>query len=95
MTTRKTVKIADMVKDANEKFATMIDFSSSDGGKHYRKFLFYYITDLLMKTENYNGFRYLTKSEVPFGVKPGIRWSEDGTPDFTDTDSSRVAIFYT
>lgn len=96
MTTRKTVKITDLVKDANEKFATMTDDFCSDGGKggkSYREFLFYYVTDLLMKTENYKGFRYLTESEVPVGVNPGIRWSEAGTPDFTDTDSSRVAIF--
>ena len=95
MTTRKTVKIADLVKDANEKFATMTDEFGSDAGKNYRDFLFYYVTDLLMRTENYKGFRYLSESEVPAGTNPGIRWSEDGSPEFTDTDASRVAFFYT
>lgn len=40
---------------------------------------------ILMETNNYAGFQYLTELEVPEGERPGIR------PDqvFSDTDDTR------
>ena len=52
---------------------------------------------MLHASGNYNGFRYLTQQEVPYGA-PGINYvdgqpCEDYTERFRNTDSTRRAYF--
>jgi hypothetical protein len=65
-----------------------------------RKSLQIILEDVLMKTGNYNGFRYLNESAVPEGHLPGINSSAfDKEPNpspealFQGTDNTRVFYF--
>ena len=80
---RKTISVDYMKDTINKLLAT--SYCSPD----VREGMISALTELLCSTGNYNGFRYLTETEVPFGLKPGIRWV-DGEPNFTDTDQTRV-----
>jgi len=80
---RKTVSVDYMKDTINKLLAT--SYCSPDT----REGMISALTELLCATGNYKGFRYLTESEVPFGLRPGIRWV-DGEPNFTDTDQTRV-----
>lgn len=80
---RKTVSVAYVRDTINKILAT--SYSSQDT----REGMISALTEVLCATGNYKGFRYLGESEVPLGLRPGIRWV-DGKPDFTDTDKTRV-----
>jgi hypothetical protein len=51
------------------------------------------LSEILHKTDNYVGFRYLLDGEVPEGQEPGIRWSDgertDGYRDREYPDDTR------
>jgi hypothetical protein len=80
---RKTVSVDYMKDTINKRLAT--SYTNSDT----REGMISALVEILHSTGNYNGFRYLTESEVPLGARPGIRWV-DGVPDFTNTDRTRV-----
>jgi hypothetical protein len=52
---------------------------------------------ILMRAEQYHGFRYLLGTEVPDGEKPGIIWEEDQQgrqePNFVGADETRRYYF--
>jgi hypothetical protein len=80
---RKTIKITDVKSIVNEMLANSIC------GDDERQGMIEVLTTLLFSTDNYEGFRYLTESEVPAGQKPGIRWV-NGKAVFTDIDRTRI-----
>jgi hypothetical protein len=80
---RKTVSVDYMKDTINKLLAT--SYCTPDT----REGMISALTEILHSTGNYKGFRYLTESEVPFGLRPGINWV-DGEPNFTDTDQTRV-----
>jgi hypothetical protein len=47
------------------------------------------LSDVLMETGNYKGFRYLTQEEVPPGYEPGGIWHEDPTKRLFPDESRR------
>ena len=89
---RKTVKITTLIKEVNGMLA------GSTCTKETREGMIAVLERILLDTDNYKGFRYLSESEVPAFEKPGIRIEicsiETGLPDqYKDTDHTRVAYF--
>lgn len=75
---KKTIAIADIIARANQVFRDSED-SYAEGRTATKLF----VEDILMKTDNYNGFNYLTKSEAAPGKTHGIGWV-DNEPKFYD-----------
>ena len=92
MTKRKTIKVAELVEVVNEML-----LNSTADAIDYRQGMIAMISDVLHRTGNYNGFRYLTSGEVKC-CPPGINYV-DGMPHpdeearFKGTDSTRVQYF--
>jgi hypothetical protein len=86
--TRKTVRIEDLRTMINSRLKDTPDSSRAE-----REAYSSLLESLLHETGNYNGFRYLSESELPFGSKPGIRDLSEDVPSFHDTDSTRVHYF--
>ena len=84
---RKTQTIAvNKIRDAaNQTFRDSVnEFKTS------RAAIKLFVEDILMKTGNYKGFRYLSKDERAAGQTFGIRWAHDDTPIFED--QTRIAF---
>ena len=85
MTKRNTIEVAEIVVKANQVFRDSED--DYVGGRIATKL---FVEDILMKTGNYKGFRYLTKSDT--GAKSfGIAFNEKNEPTFYD--QSRVCFY--
>ena len=89
---RKTFSVEELRSRVNHSLAENYPY---EGGRQYRHGLIDAIEFVLHSTGNYKGYRYLTSTELPDGVKPGIRMTPDGSvtlpyPErFADTDESR------
>lgn len=89
MKARKTIRIETLRKLTNSM--SRHSTCKPEIRKGYQALL----NQALHETGNYNGFRYLTRSDVGEGVAPGINdvASDASMQDkFEDTDSSRIAF---
>ena len=87
---RKTIKIASIVGKCNEFL-----LNTADEMKLERDALMMFVFDILHETGNYKGFRYLCAkdmAESDNGKSVGIVYLENGDPDFTDSDNTRIKI---
>ena len=87
---RKTIKIASIVGKCNEFL-----LNTADEMKLERDALMMFVFDILHETGNYKGFRYLSvedMAESDNGKSVGIVYLENGDPDFTDSDNTRIKI---
>jgi hypothetical protein len=81
----KTIEVEKIRDAANKTFRDSVnEFKTS------RAAIKLFVEDILMKTGNYKGFRYLAKDEMAEGKTFGIRWAHDDTPIFED--QTRVAF---
>jgi hypothetical protein len=80
----KTIAVDDVKARANQVFR-----DSGDEFKTGRAATKLFAEDILMKTGNYKGFRYLSAEETG-GKSFGIRFAHDGSPIFPD--QTRVAF---
>ena len=80
---KKTLSVAKLVKKYNDVLL------QSTCTAQERQGMIYVVESVLFETDNYKGFRYLSKDEVPGGCVPGIHFDEKGEPIFVDTDSTR------
>lgn len=74
---RKTVKLIELVEMVNKR--NRLSTCSAETRKGWNDL----VSLLLLKKNNYQGFSYLTQSEVPKGHKPGIE-QIDGKNVFPD-----------
>jgi acetylglutamate synthase len=86
---RKTINVKALVDHAN----MMLKESVTDQGQ--RRGVQAMIEEVLHRSGNYKGFRYLMQEEVPYGHLPGIHMDTNGRmlpylERFEGTDSSRV-----
>jgi hypothetical protein len=91
MKSRKTIHVEDIVKSLNWQLAN--EHQEHNGGRAH---MMTFVEDILHKTGNYRGFRYLEQHEVPVNCKPGIRHPVvPGNDDkrFWDTDPTRVKYY--
>ena len=88
---KKTFKVQALLDQLNWNLAN--DHQPSNSGRGPMMLL---VEDVLHKTGNYRGFRYLEQHEVPVGCKPGIQpkstvgLDADATYRFLNTDPTRV-----
>ena len=80
----KTIKVVDLIEKVNRK--NRVSTCSPDVRAGWNDLL----ATVLMDTNNYAGFRWLTASEIPVGEKPGIAGEH---PNFTFPDETRKAYF--
>jgi len=85
MSKRKTIEVEAIKDQANKVFR-----DSADEYKTGRAATQTFVEDLLMKTGNYKGFRYLTKGETA-GKSFGITFDETNTPTYND--QTRVSFY--
>lgn len=88
---RKTIDVEQFREECNRLLAC------SYGTPDYRLGVATGLEWILMRTDNYKGFRYLLGTEVPTGEKPGIIWEEDQqgrqSPNFVEADETRRYYF--
>lgn len=88
---KKTIKVEDIVNSLNWQIANQ--HQEHNGG---RAAMMMFVEDILHKTGNYRGFRYLEQHEVPKNCRPGIQPKivdeeyEVEKDRFWDTDPTRV-----
>ena len=85
MKKRKTIEIEYIREQANKFF-----LHSKNDAKSARINLQFFVADILMNTDNYKGFGYLSKSDVTPGTTFGI---DRDTLPATFPDESRI-FFY-
>lgn len=89
---RKTVKLDYLVDQANRMLR------GTHGNSSHRTGVRAIIEMALMEADHYQGFRYLTKFDLPEGITPGVHYDDNGIlPDderFEGTDGTRVEYFY-
>ena len=91
---RKTINVETIKDWANEQLVSDSRLGQfRPVGRGYRHGIMNMIENVLMSTDNYKGFRYLGKDEVPKGHPPGIYRNHRDEPVFTDTDNTRVRYF--
>ncbi len=98
---RKTINVETIKDWANEQLVSdsrMGQFRpggiiNTYAGRGYRHGIMNMIENVLMSTDNYKGFRYLGKDEVPKGHQPGIYRNHRDEPVFENTDNTRVRYF--
>lgn len=78
MAARKTFEVADLLEKINHR--NMTSTCSSEVRDGWNSIM----EEVLMRTNNYAGFSYLTAKEVPNGMLPGIAQEVDGTNMFPD-----------
>jgi hypothetical protein len=81
---RSTIAVDEIKARANQVFR-----DSEDHFKTGRASTKLFVEDILMKTGNYRGFRYLSETETN-GKSFGIRFAHDNSPIFED--QTRVAF---
>ena len=97
MSKRKTISVAEVAYTVNN----ILQDSAYDDDRHrqYRMGMCVLLEDILHKTGNYKGYRYLLESEVPPDCRPGVNYEvntqghfvpcEDYERRFFDTDETR------
>lgn len=89
---RKTIAVAEFVEMINRCLKNSI----CDGD--IRSGMISAVEQVLHKTGNYKGFRYLLQDEVPEGERPGIIYEGDMPASYPDrfdvrkTDSTRISF---
>src|SRR5882672_2520006 len=87
-TKMKTVKIETIKARANETFRGSVDEMSIQ-----RRAIQYFVADLLMKANAYNGFRYLEPHDTEAGKSIGmVRNPDNAAGPHTFPDDSRIAF---
>lgn len=81
----KTIAVRPLIDHLNEVLA------KDTHSVQFRQGVMVVMEDILHKSKNYSGFRYLEEPEVPKGELPGIR-RENPENVFLNTDNTR--IFY-
>ena len=84
---RKTFEVAALKKMIN------VSLADSSSTPEAREALATVLSSMLMGTNNYAGFRYLTENEVPKEQLPGIRSGGNHHEWFVNVDRSRVYYF--
>lgn len=86
---RKTVEVDPILESVNIFLKESVDDASRRQGN------IDVLNQVLFRSSNYAGFRYLGEAEVPEGQLPGIRFSTvtGVPPSFENTDSTRVHFF--
>ena len=79
----KTVRIDTVITEVNKML------SLSTCSKQVREGMISVLELCLHETNNYNGFRYLEKREVPINEKPGIVFDETGNQNHVFPDETR------
>ena len=102
MAKRKTIDVADVVSSVNAVLAQ----GAYDTDKHrdWRMGMCLVLEDILHKTGNYKGYRYLLENEVPANCSPGVNYEvntqghfvpcEDYERRFFNTDDTRRCYHY-
>lgn len=91
MAKRKTFDVAELVDMVND----ICRFSINDSKEH-RQGAMSVVEEVLHRTGNYKGFRYLMPYEMEAGYTSGINVDDDGQicrdyeKRFADTDNTRV-----
>ena len=89
---RKTIAVAEFVEMMNRCLKNSICNGDIRSG------MICAVEQVLHKTGNYKGFRYLLQDEVPEGERPGIIYEGDMPApypdrfDVTKTDSTRISF---
>ena len=98
--TRKTINVEEVKDWANQQLEATDSVDCA-----WRQGVMTMLENILMSTDNYKGFRYLSLDEVPAGRMPGIRETESGFGKsieeleeiqfgkFKNTDRTRVRYF--
>jgi hypothetical protein len=83
---KKTISVQAILDYANNELA----YGNSEVA--YRQGVINLLEEVLRKTNNYHGFRYLSQEETYSNVLPGIREfnKESGSWNFENTDRTRV-----
>ena len=90
---KKTFNVQEFVDTINSALAqSTCDVKVRDG-------MIFALEDVLFKTGNYAGYRYLLQSDVPEGELPGVRYDESGNilpyeTRFLNTDGSRRQYYH-
>jgi hypothetical protein len=88
---RKTVKVKNLVK-----FVNKFNKESADALKEHREAYNTLLENILLSANSYQGFQYLSKDDLTGdAMSVGIRFNEDGTVMYNDTDETRVEYHYT
>lgn len=94
---RKTIPVEDIKNQVNNTLATY-----TDAHPEFLSGIRLMLENILHQTDNYRGYQYLDKSEVPANCKPGChfefisdpkRYSEYQDKCFVDTDPNRVRYY--
>ena len=89
---RKTIEVEAVLDYANTLLSHSLNADERRG-------VMLITEEILHRTGNYRGFKYLDKFEVPEGELPGInvdnnRQMYDGDERFDNTDRTRVQYYY-
>lgn len=91
---RKTININALVSKANQMLK-----SSADNALAERQGIISFISDMLMETGNYHGFKFLVAEQMASNsIRPGINYL-NGMPHpdvikrFENTDATRIEFF--
>jgi len=84
---RKTVSV-DMIKAQCN-----LIFRTNQMSPAYRQGISELVSNILMDTGNYRGFRYLHQDEVPEDELPGIYPSDNYDKRFEGTDPTRIQYY--
>jgi hypothetical protein len=88
---RKTIEINNIKEKING-----IILNSEDNQKEVRESLGLLLEEILMETNNYKGFKYLTKKDMELsysGTTVGINDDQKGKTLFEGTDSTRIYYY--
>lgn len=87
MAPRKTVKLTEMVDDANERFA-----ASADDMVQGRGMLQSFVSRILMEADAYAGYNYINLDGARYlHIYGEYRWVRDGK--VVDIDESRIHFY--
>ena len=85
---KKTVKISELINSVNQ-----FNASTQDNMQQAREHLTLFVERVLMNAGNYNGFMYLTESELTNdAMSVGIRPDKAKEQWFDNTDHTRVKL---
>ena len=86
---KKTVKVTEVLAAANHMLANHKDcnIGGIEYGQSFRLGVVSLMQNILHRTGNYQGFKYLTSEDMPINAPPGIIF---GTPNEYPDDSRRL-----
>ena len=98
MARRKTIEVEKVKDMANRALVASMRWSNEDGkyvavDRYWRQGVMLVVEQVLMESDNYKGFGYLSEDDVPKGELPGIRLNNQIPDRFENTDNTRVRYF--